>query len=298
MGNATQAYLRFGADQKFHLSPGRLCQIGRSLANEVVVQDAEVSRHHASVEARETEFILSDAGSRNGTYLNGNRIQGPVRLKPGDRIEVGNTQVVFEWPGAPGSAPKFSEDATIATTLIPPSHFTVVLTMNGFPKVAEHADASKLEDALGLCRSQVDEILKRERLSSVRFAGDLVILDAKESGGPGAADLLERVLSAASDVAIALEQLPAHAHVMGRIQVSGGVYLQDGLPASGSNDPLKQAVSLASQASRMGTALQLNKPAVDRLKQRYPAVAESLMPSAVPDAMVLQFFQLQQVMQG
>lgn len=298
MGNATQAYLRYGADQKFHLAAGRLCQIGRSLANEVVIQDAEVSRHHASVEARETEFILSDAGSRNGTFLNGNRIQGPVRLKPGDRIEVGNTQIVFEWPGAPGLAPRFNEDATIAATLIPPSHFTVVLTMNGFPKVAEHADPAKLDAALGLCRDQLQEILKRERLGNLRFSGDLVILDAGEQGGTGAADLLERVLSASSDMAIALEQLPAHANVIGRIQVSGGIWLQDAIPPAGSSDALKQAVSLAAQASKMGTVLQLNATAVERVKSRYPGISESLMPSPVPGAMALQFFQLQQVMQG
>ncbi len=298
MGNPNQAYLRYGADQKFHLSAGRLCQIGRSLANEVVVQDAEVSRHHASVEARETEFILSDAGSRNGTFLNGNKIQGPMRLKPGDRIEVGNTQIVFEWPGAPGAggmAP-FHDDATIATTLIPPSHFTVVLTMNGFAKVAGQADPGKLDAALALCRDQVTEILRRERLTSVRFAGDLVILDADERGGPGAADLLERVCSAASDMAIALEQLPAHANVIGRIQVSGGVHLADAGPAS--SDGLQQGISLAAQASKMGTVLQLNDEAAERLKSRFPAVADAMMPSALPGAMAVQFFQLQQVMQG
>lgn len=296
MGNATQAYLRYGADQKFHLSAGRLCQIGRSLANEVVVQDAEVSRHHASVEARETEFILSDGGSRNGTYLNGTRIQGPVRLKPGDRIEVGNTQIVFEWPGAPGSAPVFSEEATIAATLLPPSRFTVVLTMNGFQKVAEHATPPKLDAALAVCREQVDQIVKRERLGPVRFAGDLVILEGSEPGGPGAADLLERVMGGASDVAIALEQLPAHANVMGRIQVSGGVWLEDS--ATASPDSLKQAITLAAQASKMGAALQVNAAAAERLKSRYPDTASLMMPSSIPGSSVLQFFQLQQVMGG
>lgn len=296
MGNATQAYLRYGADQKFHLSPGRLCQIGRSLANEVVVQDAEVSRHHASVEARDTEYILSDGGSRNGTYLNGTRIQGPVRLKPGDRIEVGNTQIIFEWPGAPGIAPMLSEEATIAATLLPPSRFTVVLTMNGFQKVAEQADATKLDAALATCREQVDQIVHRERLGVARFAGDLVIIDASEPGGPGAADLLERVMGASSDVAIALEQLPAHAHVMARIQVSGGIWLEDTIGAS--PEALKQAIVLSAQASRMGAALQLNDTAAGRLKGRYPDAASMMMPGSVPGSSALQFFQLQQVMQG
>ncbi|MDZ7639740.1 MAG: FHA domain-containing protein [Bryobacterales bacterium] len=74
------AYLQYGGDQKFHLESGRICQIGRSLSNEVVVQDAEVSRHHASVEVRGYDTIVTDAGSRNGTYLNGAKISGPMEL--------------------------------------------------------------------------------------------------------------------------------------------------------------------------------------------------------------------------
>ena len=267
----------------------------------MVVQDAEVSRHHASVEVRETEFILSDAGSRNGTFLNGNRIQGPVRLKAGDRIEVGNTHIVFEWPGAPGAAPKFDEDATIATTLIPASRFTAVLAMNGLQRIAENADSARLDTALGNCRDQVQQILRRERLGNGRFAGDLVILESAEDGGNGAQDLLDRILSAVSDIAIALEQLPAHASVIGRIQVSGGLWLEDGIDSAASGDSVRSAITMAMQASKMGAALQVNGEAAKRLVTRFPDVGSYLVkpgPSGTPDSASLQFFQLQQVLQG
>jgi pSer/pThr/pTyr-binding forkhead associated (FHA) protein len=298
VGNETQAFLRYGADQKFHLSPGRLCQIGRSLANEVVVQDAEVSRHHASVEVRDTEFILSDAGSRNGTYLNGSRIQGAVPLKPGDRIEVGNTKIVFEWPAA--NKPKFDEDATIATTLSAPEHFTVVLTMNGFHRIAENADSSRLDSALAVCREQVEQILQRDRVGRGRFAGDLVILEVGEHAAADPKPLLDRVLGAASDIAIALEQLPAHASVIGRIQVSGGVWMRDDGLAADSGEALKRAIDLASHASKMGAALQLNELAAAKLRSHYPETAMMLVQPAAGDAnsAMIQFFQLQQIVQG
>jgi adenylate cyclase len=303
VGNETQAFLRYGADQKFHLSPGRLCQIGRSLANEVVVQDAEVSRHHASVEVRQTEFIVSDAGSRNGTYLNGTRLQGPVALKHGDRIEVGNTKIVFEWPAS--LKPKFDEDATIAATLIAPEHYTVVLAMNGFQRIAENADSSRLDGALGVCREQVGQILQRDRIGKGRFAGDLVILEADGQTSPDARPLLERVLNAASDIAIALEQLPAHASVIGRIQVSGGLWMRDNGTGSGATGPdagnaLKRAADLASHASRMGAAMQLNDLAATKLRSQFPQSAELLVQPAAgePNSAMIQFFQLQQIIQN
>nr|MCU0227675.1 hypothetical protein [Bryobacterales bacterium] len=169
-------------------------------------------------------------------------------------------------------------------------------TMNGFAKVASQADPAKLDAALILCREQADEILRRERLGSLRFAGDLVILDANERGGAGSPDILERVCSAASDIAIALEQLPAHASMMGRIQVSGGVHLEDAGAAS--SDALQQAIALAAQASKAGTVLYLNSVAAERVKIRFPAIADSLLPGSAPGALSVQFFHLQQVMQG
>lgn len=296
------AYLQYGGDQKFHLESGRICHIGRSLSNEVVVQDAEVSRHHASVETRAGEHILTDAGSRNGTYLNGARIVGPVKLKHGDRIEVGNTTVEFRRPDGGLGVGVFSEDATIAATLSPPAHLSFVLSMTGFGDLAQNADNARLETALMACRNQLAQALDRQSIRDVRYSGDLLIGNVAEPGGIGAQDGLERALRAVSDLAIALEQLPAHAGIFGRIQVTGGLWLQEFAGADSAPVSVSNAIALATEAARSGAgSFLLNAASAARIRSWGEASEKHLAePPAgarqFPGCAAVQLFHLPQVL--
>jgi hypothetical protein len=79
--------------------------LGRSRANAIAVFDAKVSRTHAKLEPVRDTYILSDLGSANGTFVNGVRISQPVRLRDGDLLQVGDTQLVFHTrPAGPSSA--------------------------------------------------------------------------------------------------------------------------------------------------------------------------------------------------
>ena len=53
-------------------------------------------RTHAEVRARGGSWVLTDLGSTNGTRLNGRRVEGSEVLKPGDKIELGASQITFE----------------------------------------------------------------------------------------------------------------------------------------------------------------------------------------------------------
>ena len=66
-----------------------ICTIGRSPVCQVVVQRNVVSRLHARVQRDELHYVLHDAGSANGTFVNGRRIQGPHLLADNDRIGLG-----------------------------------------------------------------------------------------------------------------------------------------------------------------------------------------------------------------
>jgi hypothetical protein len=57
--------------------------------------DAEASRVHARLECVGSEWTLSDQGSRNGTQVNGVRLQAPRRLQSGDIVLIGRTPVMF-----------------------------------------------------------------------------------------------------------------------------------------------------------------------------------------------------------
>ena len=69
--------------------------IGRSAACEVKLSSALVSRRHARLTLTNLGVTVEDLGSRNGVYVNSVRVIGSARLKPGDRLAVGDELLVF-----------------------------------------------------------------------------------------------------------------------------------------------------------------------------------------------------------
>jgi predicted component of type VI protein secretion system len=65
--------------------------IGRSAQASVQLPDPEVSRKHCLLEQREGELVIRDAGSTNGTFVNGLRV-GEAVLVSGDRVSLGQTR--------------------------------------------------------------------------------------------------------------------------------------------------------------------------------------------------------------
>ncbi len=68
--------------------------IGRG-SSQVPLTDQTVSRRHAELKIEAGNWVLSDLGSANGTYVNGVRIAKTTRLKHGDQIRVGATLLVY-----------------------------------------------------------------------------------------------------------------------------------------------------------------------------------------------------------
>jgi FHA domain/Domain of unknown function (DUF1707) len=68
--------------------------IGRDAACDLVLYDLTVSRTHAGLRREAGAWLLSDAGSTNGTRLNGWRVTEPVPLRTGDRVTFGSMTLV------------------------------------------------------------------------------------------------------------------------------------------------------------------------------------------------------------
>jgi len=75
---------------------GNAVSIGRASDCSIPVKDRYLSRKHAEIVADHGSWILKDCGSANGTYLNGNRVERDHPLRTGDRIRLGDTEIVFE----------------------------------------------------------------------------------------------------------------------------------------------------------------------------------------------------------
>lgn len=66
-----------------------LLTIGRLQGSDVVIDDRLASRRHAEIERRHGQYVVNDCGSRNGTFVNGQRISEPHMLRDGDEIQIG-----------------------------------------------------------------------------------------------------------------------------------------------------------------------------------------------------------------
>jgi hypothetical protein len=70
--------------------------VGRSRDCEIVLDDVGISRRHAEIRPSRGGWTIEDLGSTNGVAVNGQDIRGRQPLNPGDRVELGSTEIVFE----------------------------------------------------------------------------------------------------------------------------------------------------------------------------------------------------------
>jgi hypothetical protein len=70
--------------------------IGRSRECDVVIEDSGISRKHAELLPTAEGWTLYDLGSTNGVRVNDELIEAPSCLRPGDRIQLGSTELTFQ----------------------------------------------------------------------------------------------------------------------------------------------------------------------------------------------------------
>lgn len=75
-------------------------EIGKAAHNHITLSDPTVSNTHAIIIARETGYTIVDLGSRNGTFVNDERLGSQAHaLRHGDKIQLGQTVLTFRNPG-------------------------------------------------------------------------------------------------------------------------------------------------------------------------------------------------------
>src|SRR3972149_4095456 len=122
------AYQSYQLVMKTGPAPGKTFAIekselffGRDVANEVFINDAEVSRRHARLTCQASGYILEALGSTNGTFVNGQRLTGPRVLRLGDMIMLGeNVSLVFEMASYGPNATMVSAPGTVVAPQPPP----------------------------------------------------------------------------------------------------------------------------------------------------------------------------------
>jgi pSer/pThr/pTyr-binding forkhead associated (FHA) protein len=95
-------------EQVFSFEPGSAeASVGRQKSSDLVLDwDGQVSRLHARFERVDDAWVVVDDGlSRNGTFVNGERLSGRHRLSDGDSLRFGVTTMTFRSPQVEAQAP-------------------------------------------------------------------------------------------------------------------------------------------------------------------------------------------------
>src|SRR6185503_14366275 len=93
-----------GQEAVAELKPGAN-SVGRQSSCTIPLKDSTLSRLHCEVILAGTVATLVDKGSKNGTLLNGKKIEAQV-LQPGDKIQIGATTLWYEKKNVAAEAPK------------------------------------------------------------------------------------------------------------------------------------------------------------------------------------------------
>lgn len=94
---------------------GQSLTLGREASlNDVALDGSAVSSRHCKLELGPQGVVLTDVGSRNGTYLNNQRVSAPAVVRPGDRVFVGSVLVELVPAAAPGPSPQMPTASQIS----------------------------------------------------------------------------------------------------------------------------------------------------------------------------------------
>lgn len=128
---------------------GAIVSIGRASDCTIPVKDRYLSRRHAEIVSSKGEWVLRDCGSANGTYLNGNRVERDHVLKNGDRIRLGDTEIVFI-----SSEHTTDKLLAIAETSASP---TIAIPVQEIELAPEEQDVARLQTLTLLARELIED---------------------------------------------------------------------------------------------------------------------------------------------
>lgn len=86
-----------GETESFSFEGGEV-RLGRTADNDIVIRDPASSRSHARLFEQAGQYFVEDLKSANGTILNARPLKGTTQLESGDRILIGDVELVFELP--------------------------------------------------------------------------------------------------------------------------------------------------------------------------------------------------------
>jgi adenylate cyclase len=275
-------FLKFeeGDGREIPLISGSVWKIGRGEQNAIVLIHDLVSRYHAMIQQLEDgEFYLIDMDSRNGSFLNGQRLTAPAALRDGDHLAFGKSRLCFRNParaaaGLSSDTPAHWQNAGLfkqATVSV------LVVDIRGFAALSQRLDPEVLSKLLNTWYAEVDCIMRHYGSTAEKHIGDAVIT-VWTHGAKGQEQIeILRILRAVEEIARVTAMMDQSFILAEPVRIGAGV--NTGLAAVASNtggrpvsdfttfgNVVNAAHTLESVAKELETDLVLGASTMDYLR--------------------------------
>jgi adenylate cyclase len=166
--------------EPFELDIGNTATIGRTSDNIVCLGgSALVSRQHALIRCHDGyQYQIIDLGSRNGTFVNDQRVVMPTALTNGARIQIAKNDLVFEQVDEEFAGAEF--EATLAGSMAGANSAVrpvalLVCDIRGFSSMAERISSADLAQHLGLWFREAGNLVHKGGGTIDKFIGDAIL---------------------------------------------------------------------------------------------------------------------------
>jgi len=154
---------------------GPTITLGRATECTIPIKDRYLSRKHAEIVFEAGEWIVRDCGSVNGTMLNGARLTLPVPLHAGDRIALGDSEVIFEATESSAQSQLIALDSdSHAKSLVIPMHGIDDTMRTGVlaSLAMQFIDDRSMADVFEFILDRVVELIQPSRAALALFGVD------------------------------------------------------------------------------------------------------------------------------
>jgi len=121
--------------------------IGRADYNDLVFGEESVSASHAKLQRREEIWVLTDLGSTNGTFVDGDQVRGEVILMPGSTVRFGDVTVLFDPTDVRGAQPPGGGTRVVGAVVIPETPRMISMPPAPAPARAARTRSRRRSDA-------------------------------------------------------------------------------------------------------------------------------------------------------
>ncbi len=271
-----EAYLLLeGAGRSFPLTSGQSWAVGRGEGCVVMLDSRAVSRLHALIQRRDGgEYALVDLGSRNGCFVNGQRVSLPRVLKDRDRLAFGDQELLFRArpQSSAGAAEPDTTTRNMPTAVLHALSLSTIMVVDirDFTRLTNSVPEDVLAQTVGTWFLRVGQIVQKQGSWAQKYIGDAVMAVWLHPDEANIRNEVTRALQAVNEIQSVTAELHTQLPLPGPLRIGAGINTGPAIVDGGENTAIGETVNAAfrleSATKELGLGLVLGERTYTELR--------------------------------